>query len=281
MALNGLFIMFTIRKPELQKGYAWFLCGMAATNFIYCSNNSFAQIIVIVLNVNPKGVFCQIVGIILLTNGVGAVCIQPWLALNRFVSLYYSHLQSKLFSSRKNAAVLICTYIVCFIVSVILFVFGDMGRLGNTICGPEVESMAFSHVFLFAVPMFISYGVCIICAYKIFYLLKSHQETARRQALGSRLQDAKEITRLLIIELVVPISLETPVLLLCIVSSQVYIPKIVIAVSVCMFVTHPVFDPLIVVIVMKPYREFVKSAWHKYRGVNAVTPSLILHLTIR
>lgn len=105
------------------------------------------------------------------------------------------------------------------------------------------------------------------------YLVKSHQATARRQELGSKLAHAKEIIRLIIIELVVPISLEMPVLIACIVSGQVYIPPIIISVTVSLFITHPVFDPIVVVIVMKPYRNFARNCWRSFRGVTPIEPT--------
>lgn len=271
---NATFIWCTLMKKELQKEYAWFLCGISMVDLIYCINNAVPQVIAIFLNVNPKGTYCQVVGVILLINGVGAVCIQPLLAMNRFISLYYSHLQTKYFSRRNNLLMLISTYLFCILVAAILFYLDDMGRMGNTICGPEIENMPISHICLFAAPMFLSYGICIFCGYKILYLIKSHQAEARRQQLGSRLAHAKDIFHLIILELVVPISLEMPVLVASIVSSQIYIPPFVIAATCSLFVMHPVMDPVIVVVVMRPYRNFVRKIWRALKGVTDIHPTI-------
>lgn len=276
--LNAAFIIITIRKQELQKEYAWFLIGVAGANLMYCLNNAIPQVIIVVMDVEPTSTFCQVVGVVLLTNGVGAVCIQPLLALNRFVALYHSHLTAKIFTRRNNALMLAGTFLSCMCVSIGLVYLGDMGRLGNTMCGPQIETMAITHVCLFVAPMFVAYGICIFCGYKILYLIRSHQSEARRRELGSRLQDAKDIFRLIILELAVPISIEMPVLILCMISSYIYVPLVVIAFAFGLFITHPVLDPIVIVFVMKPYRNYIQSVWRSYRGTS-VEPTSVTNVS--
>lgn len=270
LILNATFIYFTIRHKELRKGYTYFLCAIMGINTIYCMNNFILQTIVIIFNIEATQILCTVVGLILTTNGIAAVCVQSLLAVNRFCSLHHSHLVPKYFSTRNNTSMLICTYIFCFSIAIIQMILGDMKRVGNTICGPAIESMAISHICLFATPMFLSYSICIFSGYKIFSLVKNHQAMMAQQEMRSRIQDAKEIVHLIIFELSVPIVLETPVLIISFLTEGVHVPPMVMSISVCLFITHPVLDPIIVVIVMKPYRNFVKQTWYKWRGITTV-----------
>lgn len=272
LLFNVTFIVCTALKRELQKDYTWFLCGMCTLNAIYCFNTCTLQIAVIVLDINIYSNFCHVVGIILATSGVGGICVQPMLALNRYVTIYHSYYSKKIFNRRNNILMMCIAFLFVFTNSIVLLYFGDLGRMGNTVCGPQIENMPLSRATLLISPVILSYCICIFCGYKILYLLKSHQANARRVELGSGLQEAKEIFRLMIIELIMPLILEIPVVLFCLVSSQIYIPRMLIAVSVCMFVVHPVCDPVIVVFVMKPYTHFIRTAFHKCAR-NTVEPT--------
>lgn len=267
---NLSFIVFSLCKEELRKDYTWFLIGISVSNILYCFNMAVPEVIVVVLDIKPNNALCQVVGVIVLANGVSSVCIQPLLALNRFSALYYSHLQANYFS-RRNIVIMLCAvYSICALLCIVLLALGDIGRLGNTICGPNIQNMAISHVFIFVMPIFIAHGVSILCGFKILYLIQSHQKVARRLELGNKIQDAKDIFRLIIIELAVPICFETPALVSCLLSSQVYIPQIVIVFTVGLFLTHPVLDPIIVVLVMKPFRNCAKEILMRIRGVTLV-----------
>lgn len=272
VVLNAAFITVTISKSELRKEYTWFLCGMAGANLLYCLNNAINQIIALVLGIGGESIFCQIVAVILGTNGLTAVCVQALLALNRFVALIYPQLKAKLFSNKKNAIMLISFYIFSLVLMIGLVFMNDMGRMVGTICGPKIEQMPLSHLCVFFIPMSLSYFICIFCGYKIFKFLKTHQQTAQRQEMRSQIQHAKEISRLIVIEIVVPLSLESPALFLSLLTTVLYIPNLVLTISICLFIIHPVFDPLVVVFVMKPYRNFVKRIWRKCRGVTDVEP---------
>lgn len=274
--LNASFITVTLRKSQLRKEYSWFLCGMAGANLFYCLDNTVGQVIALLLDVDGQATFCQMVAVILGTNGLAAVCIQALLSLNRLVALVYPQFKMKFFSNIKNAIMLISIYIISFMSMICLMCTGDLGRMAGTVCGLKIESTPLSHMCFFFVPMSLSYSVSIFSGYKIFKFLKRHREAAQRQELRSQLQHAKEINRLIVIELVVPLSLETPALIVCLLTTVVYIPNLLVTFSICLFITHPVFDPLVVVFVMKPYRIFVKRMWRKCRGISEVAPLSIL-----
>lgn len=267
---NAAFIVLTLCKSELRKDYSWFLCGMSISNIMYSFNMAVPQVFVIMFDIDPKNQFCQVIGVIVLMNGVCSVCIQPFLSLNRFIMLYHSHLQGKYFTRTKILLMIISVYAICLALSLVLLAMGDVGRVGHTICGPQIEDMPISHVCLFTVPMFFSYGVSIYCGYKILNLINAHQTAARERDLGSRLQDAKDIFRLIVIELAVPICFETPALLSCMLSGVTYVPKLIIAFTVGLFLAHPLIDPIIVIVVMKPYRRCVMNIWLSLRGIQII-----------
>lgn len=266
--INLYFIIITLTKKKLHKNYSWFLCGMSAANLLYCANSSINQVIALWQDLDIKNGYCQIIGVVLVSTALSSMCMQPLIGLNRYVGLYYSNWQPKIFCPRNNATMIFSVYLVCFIVAVVLYIFNDMGRMGNTVCGPQIENMEISHVCFFAVPIVTSYCICIFCAYKILRLIRNHQSSA--QEVGSKLQDMKEMFRLLIIELFLPITLETPILLFSLLSSHVYIPRLVIAISVCLFIIHPVCDPIVVFFVIKPYRIYIQQIWNKCCKSNVV-----------
>lgn len=280
VTLNLAFIIFTCCKQELRKDYTWFLIGISASNIMYCINMAIPQVIVIILNVDQSSIFCQVVGVIVLVNGVSAVCIQPMLAVNRFVSLFYSHLLSKYFSRSNIVLLLFIMYVVCIALTTMLQVMGDVGRLGNSICGPKIQEMAISHVSIFVGPIFVAHAISIYCGYRILFLIRNHQKAAMRLDRGARIQDAKDIFRLIVIELGVPICFETPALISCLLSGQIYVPQMIIVFTVGLFLTHPLLDPVIIVLVMKPYRVCAKEIWCNFWEINVVqtftvTPEMI------
>lgn len=244
---NVTFIVFTIIKKELHKDYTWFLRRMCTLNTVYCLNSCTLQVMVLVLDYQVDTPFCHVVGILLATFSLGGICVQPMLTLNRFVAIYHRYYERKIFNGRNNILMLCFSLLFVFTNAIILLLFGDMGRMSNTVCGPQIESMPLIHTALLTSPVIMSYCICIFCGYKILRLLKRHQANARRLELGSGLQEAREIFRLMVIELVMPLFLEISVVVFCWISSQIYVPRMMIAISICMFVIHPVCDPIIVV----------------------------------
>lgn len=272
--VNCLFIYITVRhKNDLHKGYTWFLCAIMGINGIYSANDFLLQTIILVFDIQTTSPLCVTAGLLITVNGIAGVCMQPLLALNRYCSLFHAHLVQKIFTTRKNILMLICVYIFSFAMALTLMALGDITRIGNTICGPPIEAMPLHHICLFAAPMFGSYGICIFCGYKIFRLVQNHQKSSKE--LGSKLQDAKEIVRLIILELSVPVIIETPILVLSLVNgfAHLNIPYMIVSVCLCLFIIHPVLDAIIVCMVMKPYRIFLKRVWSKWRGKNNIQPT--------
>lgn len=267
---NTIFIGVTIRQSELRKIYAFFLCSVSFMNLLYSASNATLQPFVLIFNVKSNSTYCSVVGMVTSVTGLGSSFNQSFVALNRFVAMYYAQQQSKIFSRRNNIFMVSFTFVLAVLVSCVLYHFGDLGFLGNTVCGPDVESMNFVHILFFMAPLCVSNGICVYSGFKIWRLIKSHQQNTTHLT-GSRLQHAKDIVILILIELVVPTMLETPLLLFCLLSDYIQIPKFLLSASVCLFITHPVMDPVIIVIVVKPYRTTFAKLWKDLLRQNMVT----------
>lgn len=267
--LNVAFITLTLRKRELRKSnYAAFLCGMSIANLSYCSFNSVPQVVAILRDLDPNSDFCQLIGMSMIVNGVNAVFIKSLLELSRFVALYYSQLHGTIFSPRNNVIMILFTCLLWIALSVVLHILGDLGRTVGTVCAPNIERMPIGHFFIFASPLVLSYCISIFCAYKILFIIRNQQAAAVRLRLGSRLQDGKDIFRLICIELAVPTMLEMPALVMLLLTTQVYIPPVILTFFIGLFFVHPVLDPVIIVFVLKPYRTIATNIWSSVRGSN-------------
>lgn len=266
---NGVFIVINVRRFEFRKVYALFLTCVSVMNLIYSVANGLLQPFVLVFNLQPKTITCSIIGIITSASGLGCIFNQPFVALNRFIALYHSRKYSKIFSIKNRTLMITFTSTLSILIAMVLFFFDDIGLLGNTVCGPDIESMPFAHIFLFMCPIFVSNVICLFCAFKIWCLIKRHQR-GTSNILQSRLQHAKDIFYLIIIELTVPMVLQIPLLILCFLSSNIYVPKLLISAAVCLFITHPVLYPIIIAAVMKPYRSTCINIWQAFRSPTFV-----------
>lgn len=237
-------------------------------NLIYSANNAILQPFILFYDVHPKSAYCSVVAFTTSFSGLGGVFLRSLVAFNRFISLFYPEKQNKMFSCKNNVSMVGLIVLASLLISIILYLLGDMARLGDTVCGPDIEKMPFTHTLIFMVPVSVVNVICIYSGYKIWIILSGHQENAQR--VGSRLQDTKEIFRLIIIEQMIPLLLETPIVLASLLRYYVVIPKTLLSCFVCLFITYPVVEPVIVVLVMKPYKSAVQRQWYLFRGVSPI-----------
>lgn len=278
MILNFSFVVLTLTNSVLRKGYSWFFCGLTSLNFIYCLNNSTTQVVVLIMDVGDDSAFCSVVSVLITSTAIGSVCMQSLISIQRFVGLVHANKQTVIFSPRNNFILTCFITVFSLGLTVISWKMGDMGRIGQTICGPNMSDMPTLHVAFLVAPLIISYAICAICGYKIKRLLINHESNMRHNEVGSvLLRDAQQIVRLITIELVVPITLEAPFLLCGLLRTKIYIDPMLIAISVCLFLTHAVVDPIIIVLVMRPYRNVLKK---KFRiNQRQVEPTTMIFTT--
>lgn len=266
---NFTFFITSIRRQELNKVYSFFLLSTSFMNFLYSANNAVLQPYILYVNIQPNTAYCSIVAVAVSFSGMGGVCSRMYVALSRFITLYYPA-RIPMFSRRNNFLMITFTWIACLLLAMVLFFFGDMARLADTVCGPNIETMPFLRTFFFMIPFSVAYGICIYSAYKIWRLLKKHQKNS--QVLGIRFKDAKEVFRLIIIELLVPVCLELPLLFFSFFSNYIILPKLLLSAFVCLFIMYPTVEPVVVVLIMKPYKLAFLKEWYSLRGINAVHP---------
>lgn len=264
LTLNITFLIVNGQHLDLFKVYGYFLSSLCLNNVIHLTNGLLLQTSILYLDSNPKSAFCSVVAIISVATAYNGVCIEAVVALNRYIALYFPERQLKIFSSKNNFVIIFALAIYTVATAVGLFLLDDIARVGNTVCGPELESMEVGHILYFLGPISCVKTLSVFCVYKIWRLIKNHQQYAQR--LGSGLQDAEDIVRLIAIELLIPICLEYPLLLVCLLNKHVFIPKMVISAFCCLFVASSVFDPIIIVIVMKPYRKLFQKMWLRFKG---------------
>lgn len=264
VVLNIGFLVLSFRRVELNKCYTFFLSSVSFMNFIYSANNAILQPVAVAVNVSQKSAYCTLVAFTTSFSGLAAVFLRTFVALNRYVSLCYPTKQKTMFSRRNNWIMSVITVFISVFITFIFYFLDDLARLGNTVCGPDIETMPFIHTLVFMVPISVVYGICIYSGYNIWRILKRHQANAER--LGSRLQHAREILLLLLIELLVPILLETPLIISTVLRHCMTVPKMALSAFVCLFISYPVVEPVIVVLILKPYKLAVMKQWRSWRG---------------
>lgn len=250
---------------------------MSALNFIFCSSIFSCLPILIALDIDGESVFCQILGCITVASGYGATCAQSLLSFNRYMSLYHPQISKRIFTRTKIWLMFFGVCLSAIFVCIHLIYFGFIGRMNGTICGPKFEILPIGHLIIYQTPLISSYAICIFFTYKVFRLIRNHQlETANLQ---SKLQDAKDIVRVIIIEITVPLSLSSPIIIMCFLLKTVEIHEDLFSFSLFLFLTHSATDPFIIVLVMKPYREHVLHLWRKFRGQpDTITPVKIVQV---
>lgn len=269
--INSFFIAINILKKEIRKDYFFFLGALAIYNILYTINVSVFQPLVIVFDLNEDSTLCIVTGTSLTWFGSCSICLQPILSMHRYVLIFHPHLQQTLFCTRNKILYLTVTSFAALMFSLSLWWFGVMGRLNGTICNVNLEKASFWHLAYCNLVILICYTVSSFCVYKIWRLLKQHKNTVRTGEIRSRLQDATEIIRLIILELTIPLMLEFPALIYALLLTKGVTRYQMLFVSFLgLFVMHATTDPIVAICVIKPYRNTVKRFWRKLIG-NAST----------
>uniref|UniRef100_A0A915I8P8 G protein-coupled receptor n=1 Tax=Romanomermis culicivorax TaxID=13658 RepID=A0A915I8P8_ROMCU len=106
-------------------------------------------------------------------------------------------------------------------------------------------------------PIGISYSVNIFCAYKVYLFIRCHTND-RTRTIPSKIVEGRLIVNLIILETSVQLVLELPASLSIIAKLLgAEISDIVYAIVYCLFMLHTISDPLVLIIVLKPYRIYV------------------------
>lgn len=276
--LNGAFLIVNHYNFKQKKDYFLFFCGVSGLNLIFCLSIFTCLPILVGLNINSDNVFCKILGCITVMSGNGAVYTQSILSFNRYLSLYYPHATKRVFTRRNIWLMLAGICLIAPVLCIHLLYFGFIGRMNGTLCAPRMEIMSIGHLCIYMAPMIASYTISIYFTYKVFRLIRNHQLEAAN--LKSKLQDAKDIVRVIVIEISVPLTLSSPVIILCFLLESVNVPEELFSFALFLFVVHSATDPVIIVLVMKPYREHLIHLWKKFRGENE-TATVITTIDVR
>lgn len=258
VTMNSIFLWLNLSKPEFRKDYFLFLTAVSFLNFVHSWIILVFQPIAVGFNIDEHGIFCSLMSYIHIVTGVGGISVQTLLCFNRFVSLYYPQKMKTIFTSRNIFLMLFTVWSIPAICGAGLWILNDFGRPKGSICCPSIDTMLFSHMLLVYGPMMTSYSLSLFFTYKISRMIKTHQQQVGAN-LGSRLQTAKDIVRLIIIDIAVPLTMETPAVVVCFLAATVNIPIPIFDVALFFFVLHSTTDPLIALLVVKPYRKAVKN----------------------
>lgn len=149
--------------------------------------------------------------------------------------------------------------------------------MNGTICASRMELIPFGHLMIYFSPMLINYCICLFCAYKVYRLIKNHQSATAH--LNRKFYESKDIVRLVVIEITVPVTLSTPILICCFLVGTVDIPRALFYSALSLFVIHATTDPIIVVFVLKPYRKALLQLWTRVQSDDNESLSTRIRLT--
>lgn len=279
IVINCVFLFFNLLMSTNRKDYFLFFYVMSLLNIIFCLSVFVGQPFLTVMDITSESSFCKILGCIIVISGNGAVSVQSLLTVNRYVTLYYPTVQKNLFS-RKNTILLlvIISILPNIFMCIFLLYFNYIGRMNDTICAPKMELMSFGHLVIYFSPMLLDYSICILCTFKVYRLIRTHQ--VKSTNFKSKLRESKDIVRLVIIEITVPVCLSTPVIISCFLLSTVAVPKEFFFCALSLFILHTVTDPVIIMVVVKPYRKAIKEIWSRMKP-TATTNNGVIYLTTR
>lgn len=276
LTLNVGFILMNIRHSHLPKAYGYIFPCLSLNYVLAFLSVVFLQSFIILMDIHPKSTLCSIAAIVAIATAINSIFIETIVALNRYISLYFPYKRSCIFSIQNQLVVLSLFSCVSIAMAIGMMFLGYLGRIGNAVCGPDIDSINFFHVSFVTIPVLISKIISIFCVYKIWRIIRNHNE----HNCGSRLQETKEIAMLLVVELIVQIFLEFPLLLTCLLNRHIFIPKMLIYVFICLFLAQPIFDPIIIMVIVKPYRKAFLNFFNNYWHVNVNTDSLeVVNLT--
>lgn len=139
-----------------------------------------------------------------------------------------------------------------------------------THCSADVGKMPLIHILLFSSPIIISNMISVFCGYQFARTVRKHLKVVQTRQWESRLQEIREILYLIIIQLVVPLSFETSMTISPFIFND-NTPTALKTLVVCLFLIRPVTDPIILMFVMKPYRNLLQNWWHKIKPPTTVT----------
>lgn len=266
-------------RSDLKQDYIWFIIVTATSNVVYCFGAAILQAIVILGDFEEKGTFCQFTGFIAVMAGTISLLTQPFLALNRYSAIFNRENHSKRFSKRNILFMVLFICFLSFIGSIGYWLLDDYGRIDNTICGMDMDIMPIWHfIVVTIIPTSVSYSISIICGVKISRFLKKHENDARRHEMRTMIRESKQIVKLIFIELLVPLCLECPALMLIVIAKFTTVSPIIFVLAIGCFVAHNPIDPVIIIMVVKPYRSAMKKMINKLRNNNVAGTDVTPHV---
>lgn len=223
----------TIKYSELRKNNCFFLCALAVVNVIFSANCLIPDILVVVFDVEEGSIFCLINCVIIVISAGAPPCLQALIAIDRYVALCHPERYTKVFTKITNVLLVSLIFVIYILVVVLIIVFNYVGRMYNIFCSADVGKMKFTHLILFALPNAISNNISLTCAYKFSCRLRKQLNVARSHHWEDRLQEILEIMRFIIIEFVVPLILETPMMIACFTLSTKTLTPVTTLLYVC------------------------------------------------
>lgn len=159
---------------------------------------------------------------------------------------------------------MICSiFLLSLGIGMIYFHLGATGRPYNVVCGPCVGRLHLFAALLLLMPYFLSYCICGLTCFKVWRRLKQHEESLRQGELVNSNVECKQIVRLILIELCVPIVLELPMLVVALLHTHLTIPPMLGVFLGCLHLSHSAVDPVLIFTIIKPYQNAVKELWLK------------------
>lgn len=263
-ALNIAMIFLTIFKIGTKKDYSMALLSLAVINGAGSIIAGVLQPIALLVDVNPKSIYCQFVGLLFFALGFCEAFVQPILSLGRYVALAHPQTHLRIFNPRM-VKIYIATSVICgTMFPVIFYCMGtEFGRVNDTICMIDITMVSYWHILVVMGLQMSSNSISMFCTYKLIILLKKHRTNANQLQVRSQIHETREIIILVVVELMLPMLLETPGMIMCVIMRYSEVDSVVFAIFLGIFVCHSLTYPIVVVCVIKPYRNAVKPTINK------------------
>uniref|UniRef100_A0A915L9M3 G-protein coupled receptors family 1 profile domain-containing protein n=1 Tax=Romanomermis culicivorax TaxID=13658 RepID=A0A915L9M3_ROMCU len=246
-------------------------------NLIHNVNLLTLEPAVILAGLSEDNMVCTFGGYLILSTSIIGIVNQAFLAINRYFYLFKPDLHRMFFRSKLYKLFYIFLMYAVFFPLEAAFLFWDEIGFFHDICGLSLQRIQIWHaILLFIVPTFLCYTVCIIVAYRISRFVKNHVTNHVDRVIQSKIKEGRSIVKFIILEIMLPIILESPILFTFMLHAMVPIPNLLDTVFTGLFLLHTALDPVITVAVIKPYRQeflqYIRKIFKKDQ-VESITAS--------
>lgn len=270
---NLLFVIMCFTSSELRKKYGIFLISIATLNVLCTGTMVLTDPYIIFADVESNSTLCQFSATSVAAFTHSAVSLQPLLNINRFIALKYPQKYEVVFSTKYTLCMVFASSIVASSGNLITWYIGDMGRLGHSLCIVRFHEIDVLSLLLIFIPVLLGYSISGVFGMGVMRILRAHQNERMTSEFKSQLKEAKQILILVGLEIIVPTCLESPLVLLSLLNKEIERNTLMYALykSTFFYIMHMVIDPIMITLVMKPYRKQFLTLWNKFR--HTVSPS--------